>query len=84
VPVYEAFSLKDLDRHKLHSAGPVARSAWQTVQLLRQVQVNQHAFRVSLSGSFRNNDIVFGNVPMKNPPVLKKRFVTPDSITQRL
>jgi hypothetical protein len=43
-----AFSLKHLDRHKLHGASPVTSSTRWTVQLLRQVQVNQHPFWVAL------------------------------------
>ena len=48
VSVCVALALENLNRHKLHSTSPVTSSTRHTVQLLRQVQVNQHPFWVAL------------------------------------
>jgi hypothetical protein len=75
-----ALAMQHLDRHELHGASAMASSTRHAVQLLRQVQVNQSPFRLAFGGSFCDNDIILGNIPMKNLPILKKRLVTSDSI----
>jgi hypothetical protein len=72
IAISMTLAFKNLDCHKLHRSCSVTSPTWHTVQLFRQIEINQSPFRVLLSNSIRDDDVVPGNIPMKEFPPFKK------------
>ena len=85
VPISVALALEYLNCHELHGASPMTSSTRHTVQFLRQVKINQYPpFLGPSTSKFYDDDIIGGNISVKNLPILKQRPMSRNSIKQNL